>query len=600
MKYKKFIIENYKGIAGPIEVSIEKNSLIPIIGVNECGKTTILNSIYAFDFTNDDENETFKHLSDITNLYREASQPCRLSAVVEVTKESLRENLRNVAKMSDIEMEEIFKQLNAHEKFDITISRNMEWKNNSLQSRYEIFPKIKFKSKNAEDNFCKELIRGLPFILYFDDFRETFPDRIEINTDDKTKWLDILEQLFKKTNENYSVYNLKDFEERRRKSILSHVKKKLNETLTTQWANFRLENKESLEIDIDFQKEKHLVRYEADEMGADGKPFKRTISQETEKYFLKFDIIERDSNGDEHFFYVRDRSKGFYWFFNFVMKLEFNPDIAGDHNNTIYLLDEPGSYLHPYAQTKLCQKLKDLSESNIVIYCTHSHYLLNPEVIPLNKIHVATKNPLSDISLVPFYKYRHEPGQDIQTAFQTIYDALYIKPFDIDINHKKILIVEGIYDYYSYSLFKGDYDFGILPGKGADSLISFISLMIAYEVDFRVLWDYDPEGIQGYEKATHYFGDEIASRNFFLLPSKNGSKRILQNLFEGADLELIINELNLDGSISFEKKISSLYYSNRKEEILNQFKQKTVNNFREVFEKLQLIKTKGQLAVMEE
>jgi hypothetical protein len=40
---------------------------------------------------------------------------------------------------------------------------------------------------------------------------------------------------------------------------------------------------------------------------------------------LKLDVVEKDASGEEHFFFVRDRSKGFYWFFNFVMKLERGP-----------------------------------------------------------------------------------------------------------------------------------------------------------------------------------------------------------------------------------------------------------------------------------
>jgi energy-coupling factor transporter ATP-binding protein EcfA2 len=598
MKYKKFIIENYKGISRPIEVSIEKSSLIPIIGVNECGKTTILNSIYAFDFTNDDENETFKHLSDISNLYKESSIPCRISAVIEITQEALRNSLKRFTKMPDAELEVVIKEMHVGEKFDITISRSLEWKNGSLQSKYEISPPIKFKTKSVENNFCEELIKGLPFILYFDDFRETFPDRIEIVRDGKNKWLDILEQLFIKTNDKYSVYELKNMEERRRKSVLSQVKKKLNETLTTQWSNFKLENRESLEIDIDFQKEVYKVSTE-EHITENGAVVRKTKERETEKYFLKFDIIERDAKGDEHFFYVRDRSKGFYWFFNFVMKLEFNPNIAGDHDNTIYLLDEPGSYLHPYAQTRLCQKLKDLSELDIVIYCTHSHYLLNPDVIPLNKIHVASKDSFGDISLLAFYKHQHDQSKNIQTAFQTIYDALYIRPFDIDINNKKILIVEGIYDYYAYGLFKGKNDFGILPGKGADSLINFISQMIAFEVDFRVLWDNDEEGRRGYDKAGKYFGEEIVTRNFFLLPSSNGSKRILQDLFDGTDLELITRSLKLEKNISFQRKISSLFYSKQRDEIVEKFKPRTKANFKEVFEMMGLIQAKIQSAAIE-
>jgi predicted ATP-dependent endonuclease of OLD family len=589
MKYRSFIVENYKGITGPVVINIEKNILVPIIGVNECGKTTILNAIYAFDFINDNHNSTFKQLDDIANLYKDVTLPCKLSAIVDADKEALRKVLKAKFQLTDSNIDEKLKELPDKKTFDITITRNLDYKNGELESVYTMNPKIKFKSENYENEFCQEVIKGLPYILYFDDFRETFPDEIEINyEDEKSKWLDILQELFLRTNENYSVYELKNLEERRRKSILAAVKKKLNETLTAQWANFRLENKESLEIDIDFRKDKRKVVVEVDETQVDGSVLKKPVEQEVEKYYLKFDIIERDAKGDEHYFYVRDRSKGFYWFFNFVMKLEFNPDVAGDHNNSIYLLDEPGSYLHPYAQSKLCKKLKSLAEKNVVIYCTHSHYLLNPEIIPLNRIHVVSKTALGDVNLESFYDYKSDKNRSVKTAFQTIYDALYIKPFDIDINHKKMLIVEGIYDYYSFSLFKGDREFGILPGKGADSLISFISLMIAYEIDFRVLWDNDSEGLQGLQKAKKFFGEELSSKHFFLLPKSTAPKRILQDLFDSTDLRLIIDTLGLAPDTSFEKKIAALYYSKHRNKIVDKISNKTKSNFQATLEHIKM------------
>ena len=69
-------------------------------------------------------------------------------------------------------------------------------------------------------------------------------------------------------------------------------------------------------------------------------------------------MIEKDAKGDDHYFFVMDRSKGFYWFFNFVMKLEFNPKVVENSDvDAIYLLDEPGSYLHATAQSKLAAKV---------------------------------------------------------------------------------------------------------------------------------------------------------------------------------------------------------------------------------------------------
>lgn len=68
MEYKSFTIQNYRAISQPLIISLESNTLIPLIGINECGKTTILHAIFAFDYMNDNEYEG-KHLQNIKNLY---------------------------------------------------------------------------------------------------------------------------------------------------------------------------------------------------------------------------------------------------------------------------------------------------------------------------------------------------------------------------------------------------------------------------------------------------------------------------------------------------------------------------------------------------
>jgi predicted ATP-dependent endonuclease of OLD family len=588
MKYKKFIIENYKGITNALEIDVEKNSLIPIIGINECGKTTILNSIYAFDYMNDWQNTTYGQLNDILNLYKYSNEDCCISAIIEINKSDIKKSLKTALQITDANADEKLKNF-VEGKFELTIKRIFTYSDGTFTPHYEISPKIPFRSTSYENNLCEDLIQKMPYILYFDDFREVFPDEIEITSEiQATGWLPIIQELFIQTDESYSVYELKNIEERRRKSILSQVKRKLNNTLTSQWANFRLENKEALEIDISFKIDKKKETIKKPIKQADGTFVIQESEQEIDISLLKFDIIERDQNGNEHFFYVKNRSKGFFWFFNFVMKLEFNPDKAGDQENAIYLLDEPGSYLHPYAQSKLCKKLKELSKDNVVIYCTHSHYLLNPDTIPLNKILIAHKTDAGDIGIKFYYQTRQTRRTALDTAFKTINDALYIKPFDLDLNNKKVLIVEGIYDYYAYSLFKEDRNIGILPGRGADSLVTFISTMIAFEVDFRVIWDNDLSGTTNYERAIKYFGQELAKNHFYILPAKSGQKRILQDLFNSIDLNLITTELKLPTESSFEKKIASLFFSNRKKRILQQFSAITLENFNNIYKLLGL------------
>jgi predicted ATP-dependent endonuclease of OLD family len=60
MYYQKFIINKYKAIKD-IEVSL-KDNLISIIGINEPGKTSILQAIFAFNILNDKKSGS-RHLN---------------------------------------------------------------------------------------------------------------------------------------------------------------------------------------------------------------------------------------------------------------------------------------------------------------------------------------------------------------------------------------------------------------------------------------------------------------------------------------------------------------------------------------------------------
>lgn len=588
MKYIKFILENYKAITSPIVIDLNKNSLIPIIGINECGKTTILNAIFAFDSYNDDLDSTIHHLTDIKNLYTTEYKPARISAIIEISKKEIKEFVKKYFKEK--------KDVNTPKKikfpkilpdvFELKISRVFD----SKKVIYQFEETQLFKHVKNINDFCIALILELPYILYFDDFKDAFPDKVEIkkgSTDSNQTWLSIIEQLFEQTNKSYDVFEIPGLESRQRKSILGDVEKHLNKSLTKEWSNFRLEEKELLQIAIEYFSEEESVTKDQFSKNALGQIVNKPEIVKVVKHYLKFEVIDKDAEGNKRYFYVRDRSKGFYWFFNFVMKLEFNPKISGSELNAIYLLDEPGSYLHSFAQTKLCKKLKVLSETHKVLYCTHSHYLLNPEIIPLNTIHVANKSESGEVQLINYHKY-NSPNGEFPTAFQPVYDALQLQPIPFEFANLKTLLVEGIFDFYSFSLCKGDRKINIFPCKGADSISYFISLFLGFRINYVALWDNDQEGNKAFKKATTFFGD-YESANFYLLPVENeGQKKIIQNLFDGLDMKMFKNELNIDNDASFEKTISNLYFSNKKEEIIKNISQKTLDNFNAVFSHVKL------------
>ncbi len=486
----------------------------------------------------------------------------------EAHKQALDENVGDQAVTESVKQTfNSYKRKKKYFQQSITIQRNLVNRTYSIKSDV-------FNNNFLNSIFAKIIIGHLPYILYFDDFRDSVEDEIEIvSKKDATGWLLIIEQLFKKTDSQFSVFDLPKIEERRRKGVIAKVQKYLNGTLTRQWQDFQLEDINALNISIDFNE--------------------KEVSN-TKRFFLKLDVVETDSKGDQHFFFIRNRSKGFYWFFNFVMKLEFNPKLAGSASyNAIYLLDEPGSYLHASAQQKLCKKLRILSNDNRVFYCTHSHYLLDPEVIPVNRINIADKNNNGSITLCPITSYT---GNVLQRrgAFQPIWDALQIKPFSLEITSDLVIIVEGICDYFAFECFKGTRNFRVMPSVGASSVQYFISLMIAWRIDYRALWDNDEEGIKCKRKAAQHFGNIEADTRFLLLPKTGRRKKtILEDLFDPVDMHLLRDKLNLPSNSSFDKVIMALYYFQDRNELIRILTGETFSRFEEVFNSLKLEKLSG-------
>ena len=120
----------------------------------------------------------------------------------------------------------------------------------------------------------------------------------------------------------------------------------------------------------------------------------------------------------------------------------------------------------------------------------------------------------------------------------------------------------------------------ILPAVNADSAIYLISLMIAWQVNYRVLWDNDKEGIKSKEKAEDYFGINESNGKFVLLPKLGKNRKtILQNLFHGDDMAMIKKILGIPRNTSFGKTITTLYYSSEKSSIIEKISPNTKMNF---------------------
>ncbi|MGA2762981.1 MAG: hypothetical protein ABSG17_06420 [Spirochaetia bacterium] len=546
MEVLSFTISNYRAIADEIKITLKDKGLIPLVGINECGKTTILQAMFSFDFINDNEYGG-KHLQNTLNLYQTEDKEPLIVAELRVGKDEMLKNLSEfkssiIGPQTTPPDSVVVEKLNTllPDSFadfsSLTIQTNLAKKSYSFTDTG-----LKDLPADIQDSFCKFLISLLPYILYNDDFTdrpETSTDIPALKPDQISGWLSIYETLFHIANPNYSLFSLiAEKDDRRKESILSDVQEYLNHTLTEAWKTFHLGKREAISVKLTLT---------PNPTGA-ASPYKLNVR-----------IVEKLGTKDR-FFDVIDRSKGFLWFYNFVMKLQFNPKVLG-RRQTIYLLDEPGSYLHSSAQEKLCAKIKEISDrQGFVIYCTHSHHLLNPDRIPLSSVYIVEKEKDKRVKITPLAMFKTKSEKT--NALQPILEALHIPSFEFFKSSNPLILLEGIYDKYALELFSSlDLEFNVFPGVSADSIIKNIQLMIAYGRVYCAIWDNDKEGRENFEKAKKLFGEK-ESEKFSLLPQNNPKKTRMEEMFAVEDFAMMKTELGLPEEANYETLISSLYYA---------------------------------------
>jgi hypothetical protein len=479
-----------------------------------------------------------------------------------------------VDSFTNIEYVKAYRQLNLAitESVPIVIERNLRLKKYTIPSLSELLPEAFL------DTLGENIVMALPYILYFDDFRDRIEEKLYITKDEAAAsysiWIKYVDELFKSTKKEYSVYSLAETSDSLRRSIVVEVEKKLNKVLTEEWAKYQFERSESIRIKMEF------------------------VENGKEPY-LRFKIVENvfiAGQLEERFFDISDRSKGFYWYFNFMVKLHFNPSKRDSNDiDTIYLLDEPGSYLHSYALEKLAEQLQRLSLQNKVIYCTHFHNLLNPEFVPINAIRIAEKIDQGRIILkrIDFDNGLIRPQKN--SAYQPILDALEVKPPLLNYSFDNIILLEGIYDFYSFKMFTTD-ALSYFPCVSASSVVNQIPYMIFLGKKYLAVWDNDNEGRSRLEKAKEFFG-EIECEKFLVLSMINDQPNTrLEEYYDKNELDNFNSSHLKQPNISFNRTILALFYSKERNELINNYFPATKLNFTKIEETLK-IKLEKQVLV---
>lgn len=184
------------------------------------------------------------------------------------------------------------------------------------------------------------------------------------------------------------------------------------------------------------------------------------------------------------------RSKGFIWFFSFLVWFDSVQSRAKTDEDLILLLDEPGLNLHALAQADFLAYIYDLSSQHQIIYSTHSPFMvdsarLDDVRVVEDKVKVGTtiSSELAGSSDDSLFPLQAALGYSIaQNLFIAKNNVLVEGPADLIIlQHMSTLLeAEG----------KGLVaDAVLVPVGGLDKLSAFISLLGSSKLNLVVLHD---------------------------------------------------------------------------------------------------------------
>ena len=574
MRYLQFSIENYRAITQQITIPLDKHCLRPLIGINECGKTTILQAIFCFDYQNDNFIEQ-RHLKNILNLYEaKGNQSAVISAIIEISPEEAKDCYRvYLQKQAEYEIRSIIEQGGQDEQSPDEVRQELRDKRvatfmqhwgkqqvsleieRHLDSRQrDVAAHCKYKSlkvvNNSEltnfiekdeeaiadiDQFVKALLFYGPHILYSDDFNDRPPIQIKIPTKDQIErnmlndWQQIYNVLFKKSLDGSTLHDVANEEDtRRQKNQLDDIAYRLNNDLQEAWMTFLPKNEQGLKENFKLQL---TITYS-------GKTKKLDITVGEKMQY-------KDNEGSIRTFSITDRSKGFIWYFNLIMKIYYNPKAHRKHSNsnTIFLLDEPGSYLHADAQSELCKALKGFSQgAGAIIYCTHTKELLNPKHIPLQSVMIVEKKHNSENAQKRIDVRRPAvPKKRATGAERPLLEALGLPYFHTLDGQRLTILVEGIMDAYVLRMFVEPLlgsQCNIVPGTNAHTIVQLLSYFIGFDFNYVAIWDNDNMGRAKKAEAEEEFG-ELESKRFILLPSGESKKMKMEGMFSPHDIPAI-------------------------------------------------------------
>ncbi|MBI6799214.1 AAA family ATPase [Pseudomonas syringae] len=587
-KILDFEIENYKGI---VKTKIElagrvDNPVVTLIGLNESGKTTILEAISQFVSSD----------RSVSNLYHFSSENRGAFSFIPISKKGGFTGEVSVRATVELEPAEVENICAAGHNMGLEVDaealaqpfkiiKAIRFKNSKLQDRggslgfnlktrlpwndeYEVYGQPDEPLPNLWEIAAGIIEENIPTVAYFPTFLIHVPEEVllidNVGEDYETRhYREIIERII-----NFAGYDVDE--------NVNKVLERFRDQDQDQegWVERFYRSEEYRIVDAVFKKvsatlTKQVIggwrRVLSREATAKKIELKWTVATvpEHEKPSVRVTFMVSSGSSD---YQVGERSIGFRWFFTFLLLTGFKSE--QDRRQKIYVFDEPAANLHSRAQVELLRYFESMTNSgDKIIYSTHSHHMIDPrwlsgayiiencaagsddmegyelEFLPAEINAVKYKQFLSSYSSRSHY-------------FQPIIDRLqYIVPEIL--GAKPCLIVEGISDYYALkaaSLTIGrELAFNIIPGVGSGAAGPLISLLMGRGETFVVLLDDDKEGRKARDR---YRKEWILSDQVVITYAdidQEFSGKALEHVLGAESLEVARRSLNLDSQLSKDK-----------------------------------------------
>ena len=564
MRISSVIINNYKSIGTQKNALLLEDDVTALIGKNDSGKSNvleilgaisfshyILEDFYKFNnsfldgelslvvelkFTNNEINllKEYKNIQDdITyfyfSQYREIEFKGGFSRLFD-------EDIELVKSISYLKKElMLYLEENYYDSMDseffcevVKYINSMENINNTIWIKYKKSLNKLLYILNSygedylciseDDNFNDNMQEENKFNMAYDENRYTLIRHLEIVKSKIRKKYSMLPILYHRKSEEelqneYQLEEVKKQIKDRRGALYKFI---LASEINTQEFLLAMENDDENQLEICRNKIKEKIKYNIQ------KKFNEFYCEENVQIKISFkkDYIKILVKTNENTTNINERSNGLRWYLNLFIDILAN-DIKD--TNVIYLLDEPGVYLHVNAQRELLRLFYDLCKNdNQVVYSTHSPYMIDSNnIINIRAIEKDEKGHTN------IYNTAYDNKLNSVSKRETLSPLVQAIGADLRFNigpqgGKLNIVTEGITDYMYYTAMLYYFNVPeekmpyIIPAVGAGNINVIVSILIGWGCDFKVILDYDKAGFVECEKLIENLNLKINEDIFFV------------------------------------------------------------------------------------